>query len=212
MKKIYIVGAGDFGRELESWIEQSINYGEDFSIAGYLDPNPNALENKLSSYHILGTIENFSFNENDFVLIAISDIATRMRIVEFLKGRVKFFTFIDDRVVIGKNTKICEGAIICPNSLISNNSYIGAFTIINTGSTIGHDCLIGEFCSLMANVDIGGRASIDKEVYLGTKSTILPGLSVKSNIIVGASSLVIKSLTKKGTYFGVPTKFLGEFK
>lgn len=211
MKNIYIIGAGDFGREMESYIENHPDFKKKFQIKGYLDYNKDSLKNKPSDYVILGTHLEINFNEDDYVLIAISNSTVRQHIAESLFSRVKFFTYVAPNVQIGKFTKVGEGSIICSNCFISTNTTIGNFVIINASTNVGHDCNINSYSSLMANVDIGGNVTLGERVSLGTKSTVIPKMKISDDIVIGAGSVVIKRLTKVGTYFGNPAKFIGKY-
>ena len=212
MKKIiYIIGAGDFGREMESWLEDLPNFKNEYEIKGYLDNDSKSLQNKPTDYEIVGTHEEMKFNENDYVVIAISNSKIRKRIAESLINKVNFFTYIAPNVTIGKFTKIGSGSIICSNCFISTNTVIGDFVIANAGSNIGHDCIIESYCSLMASVDIGGSVTIGESVYIGTKATIIPKKRIFRDITIGAGSMVIRNLNKEGTYFGNPAKFIGKY-
>ena len=206
MKNIYIVGAGDFGREMESALEMQRGWKSEFLIAGYLDDNAHSLEGYQSDYKIVGSPLNFKFSENDFALLAISNLTARRKISENLRGKVSFFTFIDDTVVVNKYVKVGEGSIICSKCFIGTNTNIETFVIANVGSIIGHDCRIGSHTNLMANVDLGGKSEIGENVFIGTKSTIIPRRKIKDNIIIGAGSVVVRDLRYEGTFFGNPVK------
>lgn len=207
-KNIYIIGAGDFGREMESWLEQLPDFHLDYQIIGYLDDNQDSLNGKPSAYKIVGTPLGMEFSENDYALLTISNPLTRRNIAENLRHKVKFFTFIAPNATIGKFTKIGEGSIVCSNCFISTNTNIGECVIINAGSIIGHDCKLESYCSLMANVDIGGNVTLSEGVFAGTKSTVIPQKNISSGIIIGAGSVVIRNLAKPGTYFGNPAKLI----
>ena len=210
-KKIYIVGAGDFGREMESWLEDLPNFKNEYEIKGYLDNDSKSLQNKPTDYEIVGTHEEMEFKENDYVVIAISNSKVRKRIAESLINKVNFFTYIAPNVTIGKFTKIGSGSIICSNCFVSTNTVIGDFVIVNAGSNIGHDCIIESYCSLMANVDIGGSVILGEGVFIGTKATIIPKKIIFRGITIGAGTIVIRNLNKVGTYFGNPAKYIGEY-
>ena len=210
-KRIYIIGAGDFGREMESWLEDLPNFKNEYEIKGYLDNDSKSLQNKPTDYEIVGTHEEMKFKENDYVVIAISNSKVRKRIAESLINKVNFFTYIAPNVTIGKFTKIGSGSIICSNCFVSTNTVIGDFVIVNAGSNIGHDCIIESYCSLMANVDIGGSVILGEGVFIGTKATIIPKKRIFRGITIGAGTIVIRNLNKVGTYFGNPAKYIGEY-
>jgi len=196
---------------MESWLEDLPNFKNEYEIKGYLDNDSKSLQNKPTDYEIVGTHEEMKFNENDYVVIAISNSKIRKRIAESLINKVNFFTYIAPNVTIGKFTKIGSGSIICSNCFISTNTVIGDFVIANAGSNIGHDCIIESYCSLMANVDIGGSVILGEGVFIGTKATIIPKKSIFRGITIGAGTIVIRNLNKVGTYFGNPAKYIGEY-
>ena len=196
---------------MESWLEDLPNFKNEYEIKGYLDNDSKSLQNKPTDYEIVGTHEEMKFNENDYVVIAISNSKIRKRIAESLINKVNFFTYIAPNVTIGKFTKIGSGSIICSNCFISTNTVIGDFVIVNAGSNIGHDCIIESYCSLMANVDIGGSVILGEGVFIGTKATIIPKKRIFRGIIIGAGTIVIRNLNKVGTYFGNPAKYIGEY-
>ena len=158
---------------MESWLEDLPNFKNEYEIKGYLDNDSKSLQNKPTDYEIVGTHEEMEFKENDYVVIAISNSKVRKRIAESLINKVNFFTYIAPNVTIGKFTKIGSGSIICSNCFISTNTVIGDFVIVNAGSNIGHDCIIESYCSLMANVDIGGSVILGEGVFIALSACLL---------------------------------------
>ena len=51
-KRLFIIGAGGFGRELEMWILRDC-LDKEFEICGYLDDNPDALSGYPSKFTVL---------------------------------------------------------------------------------------------------------------------------------------------------------------
>jgi sugar O-acyltransferase (sialic acid O-acetyltransferase NeuD family) len=206
MKNLYIVGAGDLGREIESWFDLYSPDKRQYKIAGYLDDNPQALNRYPSDYKILGTIENFVFKKNDWIILAVANPETKEKLYRKLVDRANFYTFIPKNAIIGKNVVLDKGSIILPNVIISTNVKIGKCVIINIGTQIGHDVIIDDFCSLMPNVDLGGGVHLGKKVYIGSNATIIPKISISENVKIGAGSIVINSIRKTQTVFGNPAK------
>lgn len=208
MKDIIIVGAGSFGREMESWLELLPSFNKEFKIKGYLDNNLNALKGYPSDYRVLGKPLEYEFAENDCVLICVANTKAKKQLVSALRNKVQFFTYVAPSATIAKFTEINKGSIICPNALIATNAKIGEFVIINGGSQIGHDSEIGSFSSIMANVDLGGHVILGENVFIGSNATIIPGKKIASDIIIGAGSIIFQNLKKTGTYFGNPAKLI----
>ena len=209
-KKLYIIGAGDFGREMESWLALLPGFFDEWDIVGYLDQNSKALDGFPSDYKIVGNSDEFQFGPDDYAILCVSGTRAKRFIAGRLKNRVKFFSYIAPNAIIGKFNKFGEGVIIAPNCIVSTNVKIGDFVTVNIGTQLGHDVQIGNFSSLMANVDLGGHVKIGEDVFIGSNATLIPGISVEDNIRIGAGSIVVRNLKRTGTYFGNPAKFLSE--
>ena len=100
-KKLYIVGAGELGREVGSWLKLMEKSERDFDIMGYLDNDMQALEGYNSPYQVLGSEVDFEFSENSYVIIAISNVEIKHKIYKYLKGKAGFYKFIHPTAIIG---------------------------------------------------------------------------------------------------------------
>ena len=86
---------------------------------------------------------------------------------------------------------------------------IGAFSYINAlhGVVIEDNVQIGSHCSIYSVSSIDGSVGAVKlknNCKIGSHSTILPGVSVGENSIVGAHSLVNKNIPDNVVAFGIP--------
>jgi sugar O-acyltransferase (sialic acid O-acetyltransferase NeuD family) len=207
-KRLFVVGAGGFGREIELWINQIPELNRDFTVIGYIDDNPGALEGYPSLYKILGAIDTFDFKNDDYVVISIAEPTIKENVYHRLKSKVNLYTFIANTAIVSDRNNIGEGSVICPNSIISTNVKLGKCVTINCGTQIGHDSFVGEFSSFMANVMIGGEAKIEERVYFGSQSALVPRKRICKDVKVSAGSIVIGNIKKQGVYFGNPAKIL----
>lgn len=206
-KRLFIIGAGGFGRELEGYLKEvPDNVEKEYELIGYLDDNPDALHGKYSEYKVVGNITSYPLEKKDLVLLAIADIPTKIRIYNLLKDKVSFFSFISRDTSIGPNVKIGEGAIVCPGVKLGTDMQLGKMVSLNVDTIIGHDAKIGDFCSFMPNVDIGGGTIVGDNVFMGTKATVAPRLKITSETYLGIGSVSIKDTLEPGTYFGNPAR------
>ena len=88
---------------------------------------------------------------------------------------------------------------------------IGAFSYINAkkGVTIEDNVQIGSHCSIYSTSTIDnsfGKVVLKHNCRIGSHSTILPGVSIGENSIIGAHSLVNKDIPDNVVAFGVPAK------
>lgn len=90
---------------------------------------------------------------------------------------------------------------------------IGAFSYINAkyGVIIEDNVQIGSHCSIYSVSTIDdktGKINLKKSCKIGSHSTILPGVTVGENSIIGAHSLVISNIPNNVIAFGVPAKVI----
>lgn len=90
---------------------------------------------------------------------------------------------------------------------------IGAFTYINAkyGVTIRENVQVGSHCSIYSISTIDnqkGSVILENGCRIGTHTTILPGITIGENSIIGAHSLVIDDVPPNTLAFGVPAKVI----
>ena len=175
-----------------------------WKIEGFLDPK-DSLGDIPSKYPILGNEDSFDLRHDDFVVVAILNSKTREKLMNKLRERVSFFTFVHPSSMVFDFSTIGEGTVVYPNCFISSNVHIGKFSLINAGSQIGHDARIGDFSSLMPHTDLGGGVQLGNHVFAGTKTTIAPYKSIANNVKIAAGSVVMRSVkTENITLAGNP--------
>lgn len=206
--EIVLIGAGGLSREILSWIKQSQALSKvKHNIVGFLDDNFNALDGYEVETPILGKLDLNLVGPKQSVIMAIMDCRTKQNLFEdSLLKSIRIESYIHATCLIGSRTKVGEGLVMLPNSLISSDATIGNLVFVNNGSQVGHDVIVGDYSSIMANVDIGGGAQIGKNVFIGSGAIILPGVKIPDHTTIGAGSVVIKSLKKPGSYFGNPAR------
>ena len=90
---------------------------------------------------------------------------------------------------------------------------IGAFTYINAlnGVILEDQVQIGSHCSIysVSTIDNSdGKVLLKHNCRIGSHSTVLPGVTVGKNSVVGAHSLVNKDIPDNVIAFGVPAKVI----
>jgi len=208
MEKIVIIGAGGFGREVKTLIDQINERKNIYSVEGYYDDNLK-LGKQINGLPLLGTIGDLLRRE-DNISVAMGIGIPTIKEEVFKKLSLKKFNFptlIHPNVFIGKDeVTIGKGCIICANNIITCNISIGDFVTLNLSCTTGHDTKISNFASFMPSVNISGEVIIGKAVYVGTGAKIINQLEISKNTIVGAGAVVTNSLPANCTAVGIPAK------
>jgi acetyltransferase-like isoleucine patch superfamily enzyme len=95
---------------------------------------------------------------------------------------------------------------------MGNHVDIGAYTYLQAqqGITIEDDVQIGSHCSIYTVSTIDGKQGkvlIKKNARIGTHSTVMPGITVGINSVVGAYSFVTCDIPDNEMWFGIPVHF-----
>lgn len=124
--------------------------------------------------------------------------------------------FVGDLASIREKVVIGEASIIGRNAIVEMNTMIGKYVTIQTGAYITADMIIED------NVFIGPCCSTSNDKYMGignykhqgpiirqgakigNNATLLPGITIGKQAIVGAGSVVTKSVPDKHTVVGNP--------
>lgn len=109
-------------------------------------------------------------------------------------------------VVIEKNCRVGSLVEIVRGSA-NESTTIGEETCIAHGTLIGHGCKVGKFVHFANGVKLGGSVVISDYNFLGSGSTISPGVKLlHSDIIIGSGTTVTKDIIQEGVYVGSPHK------
>jgi sugar O-acyltransferase (sialic acid O-acetyltransferase NeuD family) len=187
MKRLVIIGAGGFGREMLAWARQATSL---FHVIGFLDDNLTALAKFPKDVPVLGRVEDYKPKASDVFVCAMGQIETKRRCVERILENVTFG----------------RGVILCPYAAVSSDVKLGDFVSVNLHSTVAHDSIVGKWSQLHCHVDVTGGVVLGEGVLVGSHASILPGIKVGDNAIVGAGSIVTRDVAPGVTVFGAPAR------
>jgi acetyltransferase-like isoleucine patch superfamily enzyme len=158
----------------------------------------------------------------------------KLKLIIGNNATIRSFTTIYLGSEIGNNFSTGQNVSIRENNRIGNNVSIGTGSAIEFGNSIGggtriHSCCFLEMVRVGENVFIGpnviftddphpmkcphykeckGGVVIEDFAKIGANCTILPGVKICSNSLVGAGSVVTKDIPPDTVYAGSPAKFI----
>ena len=127
----------------------------------------------------------------------------------------------NDRFIDWKYPEIEEGVPTKYNWVVQNigglklgnKTDIGAFTYINAkyDVIIEDEVQVGSHCSIysISTIDnTSGEVILKTNCKIGSHSTVLPGVTIGKNSIIGAHSLVNTDIPDNVVAYGVPAKVI----
>ena len=208
MKKIAIIGAGGFGREVKMLIDQINAVENKYEFIGYYDDGKDK-GTIINGFPVLGKVSDLnSISEELFVALALGNPVYKKNVVSLVdNANIIFETLIHPNVLIGNDeVSIGKGTVICAGNIITCNISIKDYVTLNLACTIGHDTVLENFVSLMPAVNVSGEVVLEEAVYVGTGAKIINQVSVGKNTTIGAGAVVSKSLPENCTAVGIPAK------
>lgn len=207
MKKLIIIGAGDFGREV-SWVAERMNaVTPTWELLGFVDDTPEKQRTVVDGYPVLGPVSFLEgITEETWVVCSIGTGRTRRRVMErVLKNpALKAATLIDPSAIVGRNAAVGAGCVVCAGTVLAISSRLADHVIVNLNCTIGHDTVLDEFCTVHPGSNLSGKVHVGACTDIGTGTKIIQGKTVCPGCVLGAGAVVVRDITEPGTYVGVP--------
>ena len=124
-------------------------------------------------------------------------------------------------VLIREKTKIGDNVLVGTNSVIDGDCIIGNNVSIQTGAyitrytTVEDDVFLGPFCVttndkyMEYGVTLKGPI-IKQKARIGANATIMPGITIGENAVIGAGAVVTKNVEANEIVAGVPARVIGK--
>lgn len=208
MKKLLIIGAGGFAREV-IWLVKEINMRhKEWDFWGYIEYKEN-IGKSINGYSILGDIEWLnSLNEEVFIVVAIGNGKVRENIIKSIDRKIRIATLIHPDILIDSTNKIGEGSILCKGAIVTVNTDIGKHVIVSIDSTVSHDAILRDYTTILPGTHISGNVVIGEKTTVGAGTVVIEKILIGSESIIGAGTVVIKNVDSNCTAVGNPARVI----
>lgn len=121
----------------------------------------------------------------------------------------KTIFWVEGKLTIGDNVGMSSTAIICNHEIeIGDNVMIGGNTVIYDTNFHSLDPKKRQDKHLDRKNTKYGKVTIKNNVFIGAHTTILKGVTIDENSIIGACSVVSKDIPKNEVWAGNPAQFI----
>jgi UDP-3-O-[3-hydroxymyristoyl] glucosamine N-acyltransferase len=105
------------------------------------------------------------------------------------------------RLIIGSNVEIGAGCTIDRGAIDDTEIHDGVK--LDNQVHVAHNVILGQDSAIAASCAIAGSTTIGKNFQMGGLSGVLGHLDIVDNVMVGAHTLITKSISKSGNYVGI---------
>lgn len=208
MKQLVIIGAGGMGRSMYDMACNSIGFGVEYSIKGFIDDDTKALDGFATYPPVLDTISGYTPQAEDVFICSIGG-ASRRKCIEQIRAKGgHFINLIHKTAFVGTNVQMGEGNILGSYARIACDSKIGSHNLIQNFANIAHDCRLGDFNRVDCYVMMVGGTQLQDETTIHTAAVLNHNVVVESNAHVAAMSFVIRRVKAGTTVMGNPATLL----
>ncbi len=203
--KVKIIGAGGFAMELAEYIEDNNRHLEEkILIEGFFDFDDKLYNSNQFNAPFLGSEKDYNFTNDDNVLIAIGDLETRNKVIDYLNDTaVNIISFVHHSSIIASSSNIGKGTIICPFCIVGAMTKLGDYNLINYQCAIPHNCTVGDRNVFSPNVQVTGYTKIGSNNFFGVSTGTMPSIVIGNNNKVQAGLLVTKNIENNSIVFSI---------
>ena len=208
MKNLIIIGAGGMGRTVYSNALESVGYGTEFVVKGFIDDNLKALDGFPNYPPVIDTIRDYQPQEDDLFVSAMGGASRKPCMEEIIRRGGEFLSLIHQTARLLTNVKLGKGNFIGAYTVIGNDAVVGDYNMIQSYTIIGHDAKVGNYNRIDTHVTCVGGVVIEDDVNIHTSAVISHNVVVETGARVGDLSFVIKKVKAGTTVMGNPAKKL----
>jgi sugar O-acyltransferase (sialic acid O-acetyltransferase NeuD family) len=211
MKRLVIVGAGGFGREVLDIVAAVNATGPMFDFLGFVDDDENLNVELLRrrGAALLGAVDALAGIDARYVIGIGSPVARRSVDERIGAWRRLSLSITHPACTVASEVVIGPGAVLAAGARLSTNLQIGRHFHANPNATVGHDCVIGDWVTLSPGAHISGNVTLGDGVLIGTGATVIQGCSIGDWAVIGAGAVVVRDVEPGVTAAGVPARSLG---
>lgn len=208
IKVLAIIGSGHLGQQIAYY---AISDGHFDKVVFFDDYNTDSY---IKGHKILGTTcnvlnEHKKGNFTDLIIgIGYKHMLKRKLFFEKFKNIIPFASIIHSSCWVDKTAIIEEGCVIYPGCIIEPNVLIKSNTILNISCSIAHDSIIGSHSFFSPRVAIAGFVKSNECCIFGINSLVIDNINITDNVQLGAGTVVISNVDKKGLYVGNPHRYI----
>lgn len=214
MKRVFIVGGNGFARECYnmliqhdiSFLNKQLDFGGFLGHGGY----GHTVDYKSQQHLYKGEADEYSFSENDYIIIGAGFPELRKKIYDDMKKMgLKFYNLISYKTHMADSVKIGEANVLGYPFTCTVDTEIGCGNVFNGDVIIGHDAIIGNFNFVGPRTQILGNVQVGNMNEIGANSLLLPKSKIGSNNKIAPLSAIYKGCKNNCYMAGNPALKIG---
>jgi sugar O-acyltransferase (sialic acid O-acetyltransferase NeuD family) len=140
-------------------------------------------------------------------IVACGSNGLRREVTESLRMRgASLQSVFHPAAIVSPSSKIKPGSALLAGAIVGPRAVLGHGVIINHGATVDHDCIVEDYVNISPGARLGGCVRVRAGAFIGMNASIIQGLEIGADAIVGAGAVVTRDVQPGTTVFGVPAR------
>ena len=196
---LIIVGAGGHALSVG---DAALSAG--WTVVGFYSPDGTGPASILGP--VLSSLDSLELSNTAFALgIGTNHVReTVARDISRRFAQTEIVSVVHATAWVSSHATVHPGAVILAHTSVGPGSTVGRGALLNTGASLDHESSLGDYASLGPGARTGGSASVGERTMIGIQAGIVRGVTVGSDCVVGAHSLVKSDLDSNIVAWGTP--------
>jgi sugar O-acyltransferase (sialic acid O-acetyltransferase NeuD family) len=208
MKKVVVIGAGEFAQVAAVYLTDD----SDYEVAAFAVDEAYRNSDMLLDQPVV-SLENLRSTHppDRFALFAAAGFSglNSVRARLYQRGKdwgYSFITYVSSRAMVSSHVEIGENCFVFEGNVIQPFVSIGNNCILWSGNHIGHHSRIGDNCFITSHAVVSGNVNVGPYCFLGVNATIRDGVNIGPECVIGAGALILKDTQPQSIYRGLASK------
>lgn len=202
-KKLVIFGLGDVALMAHLYFNQDTDYTvEAFTLSKEFLTDNNKVFQGLPVVPFEEIVKNYPPEEYDLYIAVGYNKLNKIREKFYYEAKslgYKLATYVSPHATV-RTDQIGENCFIFEDNTLQPFSKIGNNIILWSGNHIGHHAVLEDHCLVTSHAVLAGYTRVGRNSFIGVNSTIIDGITVGSDCIIGAGSLITRD-TEPGSVY-----------
>jgi len=199
-RQLIIIGAGGHASSIVN-----VAFSLSYSIFGFI--HSQKAGQSFFDRPIFGDLREINALDTYDFFLALGDNYLREKYLNETLQRFPYLNFpslIHPTADVSPFSKIGNGTLVMPNSVIGPNALIGSFCILGSQSCVGHSSLLADFSSLSPAATLAGAVNVGLRSAVGLGAKVREKVKIGNDSVLGANSFLNKDLPNNVVAFGSP--------
>jgi sugar O-acyltransferase (sialic acid O-acetyltransferase NeuD family) len=120
----------------------------------------------------------------------------------------RLISYVSSRAHVGPEAEVGDNCFIMPDAIVEPFARIGNDVIMWNTSHVSHEGIVDDHAFLSAQALVGGGAHVEAYCFIGIGATIRDSVTIATECVIGAGSLILKSTQPREVYVGPEARLL----